>query len=85
MLAMLRAVSEVPVMVITARDDDVQVVRLLTQGADDYVVKPFGADQLDARIRAVLRRVARRTPGRSWSAVWWWTPPPAPPRWTVSR
>lgn len=58
MLRMLRAVSEVPVIVATARDAEVEVVRLLNQGADDYVVKPFSAAQLDARIRAVLRRAA---------------------------
>ena len=40
----------------TARDDDPSVVRALDAGADDYVVKPFGMDQLEARIRAVLRR-----------------------------
>ena len=53
---MLRAVSKVPVIVATARDADDEVVRLLNQGADDYVIKPFGAAQLKARIRAVLRR-----------------------------
>jgi DNA-binding response OmpR family regulator len=55
-LSMLRSVSEVPVIVVTARDDDAEVVRALDAGADDFVVKPFGADHLDARIRAVLRR-----------------------------
>jgi two-component system KDP operon response regulator KdpE len=55
-LSMLRAVSDVPVIVATARDDDQQVVRALDAGADDYLVKPFSADQLDARVRAVLRR-----------------------------
>jgi two-component system, OmpR family, KDP operon response regulator KdpE len=58
MLRMLRAVSSVPVIVATARDADADVVELLDQGADDYVVKPFSAAQLDARIRAVLRRSA---------------------------
>src|SRR4051812_11308471 len=53
---MLRAVSSVPVIVATARDDDDSVVRALDAGADDYVVKPFPAGQLEARIRAVLRR-----------------------------
>jgi len=57
-LRMLRAVSAVPVIVTTARDDDASVVRALDAGADDYVVKPFAAAQLDARIRAVLRRAA---------------------------
>ena len=56
LLRMLRAVSAVPVIVATARDDDRQVVRALDAGADDYLVKPFAAATLDARIRAVLRR-----------------------------
>jgi DNA-binding response OmpR family regulator len=56
-LAMLRAVSEVPVIVATARDDDPSLVGALDGGADDYVVKPFTAAQLEARVRAVLRRV----------------------------
>jgi DNA-binding response OmpR family regulator len=56
LLKMLRAVSAVPVIVATARDDDAEMVATLDAGADDYIVKPFSADQLDARIRAVLRR-----------------------------
>jgi DNA-binding response OmpR family regulator len=56
LLRMLRAVSRVPVIVATARDEETEMVRLLDAGADDYVVKPFTAAQLDARIRAVLRR-----------------------------
>jgi two-component system KDP operon response regulator KdpE len=56
LLKMLRAVSTTPVIIATARDDDREVVRGLDAGADDYVVKPFTAAQLDARIRAVLRR-----------------------------
>ncbi|SFK85523.1 Response regulator receiver domain-containing protein, partial [Streptosporangium canum] len=55
-LRMLRAVSAVPVIVATARDDEPEIVRALDAGADDYVVKPFSAAHLDARIRAVLRR-----------------------------
>ncbi|MFT4010507.1 MAG: response regulator transcription factor [Nocardioidaceae bacterium] len=55
-LQMLRAVSDVPVIVATARDDDPTLVRCLDGGADDYVVKPFTTDQLEARIRAVMRR-----------------------------
>jgi two-component system KDP operon response regulator KdpE len=57
LLRMLRAVSAVPVIVATARDDEREIIRTLDAGADDYVVKPYSADQLDARIRAVLRRV----------------------------
>jgi two-component system KDP operon response regulator KdpE len=55
-LRMFRGVSQVPVVVATARDDEAEIVRTLDAGADDYVVKPFSAAQLDARIRAVLRR-----------------------------
>src|SRR6478735_937713 len=57
-LAMLRGLGATPVIVITAQDDDAMVVKALDAGADDYVVKPFGLDQLDARMRAVLRRGA---------------------------
>ncbi|SNY73912.1 response regulator transcription factor [Paractinoplanes atraurantiacus] len=56
LLRMLRAISQVPVIVATARDEEREMVRLLDAGADDYVVKPFTAAQLDARVRAVLRR-----------------------------
>jgi len=56
LLTMLRAVSQVPVIVLTARDDESEVVRVLNAGADDYIVKPFASEHLDARIRALLRR-----------------------------
>ncbi len=56
LLSMLRAVSSVPVIVATARDDEDLMVATLDAGADDYVVKPYSADQLEARMRAVLRR-----------------------------
>ena len=64
LLRMLRAVSAVPVIVATARDDEQQIVRALDAGADDYLIKPFGAAQLDARIRAVLRRATSPEDGR---------------------
>jgi DNA-binding response OmpR family regulator len=65
-LSMLRAVSEVPVIVASARDDDPSLVGCLDAGADDYVVKPYTTAQLEARIRAVLRRTAGgRTPRQS--------------------
>ena len=56
----LRAESEVPIIVITARGDEVDRVVGLELGADDYVVKPFGFRELVARIRAVSRRAASR-------------------------
>jgi DNA-binding response OmpR family regulator len=55
-LRMMRAVSSVPVVVVTARDEEAEIIRVLDAGADDYVIKPFGAGQIEARIRAVLRR-----------------------------
>ncbi len=58
-LSMLRAVSDVPLIIATARDDEAEVIRLLDLGADDYVIKPFTAAQISARIRAVLRRTGR--------------------------
>ena len=54
----LRAESAVPIIVITARGDEVDRVVGLELGADDYVVKPFGFRELVARIRAVSRRAA---------------------------
>jgi DNA-binding response OmpR family regulator len=55
-LSMLRAVSDVPVIIASARDDDPSLVNALDAGADDYVVKPYTTTQLEARIRAVMRR-----------------------------
>jgi DNA-binding response OmpR family regulator len=55
-LAMLRAVDDVPVIVATARDAGPEIVTVLEAGADDYLVKPFSGAQLHARIGAVLRR-----------------------------
>lgn len=57
-LRMIRAVSKVPIIVATSRGAEEDIVRSLDAGADDYVVKPYGGAQLDARIRAVLRRSA---------------------------
>lgn len=56
LLGMIRSVSQVPIIVATARDDEELIVRLLDDGADDYLVKPYSPEQLEARLRAVLRR-----------------------------
>ena len=64
-LRMMRAISKVPVVVATARDDEADIVRALDAGADDYLVKPFGAGQIEARIRAVLRRAVADDAQRS--------------------
>lgn len=63
LLRMIRAVSQVPVIVITARGADEVVVRTLDAGADDYLVKPFSVAQLEARVRALLRRGASTDSG----------------------
>ncbi|GAB3995856.1 hypothetical protein GCM10029992_14220 [Glycomyces albus] len=52
----IRGAGEVPVIILTARGDDFDVVAGLEAGADDYVVKPTQPTVLDARVRAVLRR-----------------------------
>jgi len=64
LLKMIRAVTDVPVVVATARSEDRDVIRTLDAGADDYLVKPFSVEQLEARVRAVLRRSSNE-PGRS--------------------
>ncbi|WP_327392587.1 MULTISPECIES: response regulator transcription factor [unclassified Streptomyces] len=61
-LRMLRSVSDVPVIVATARDEEPEIVAALEDGADDYIVKPFGSGQLEARIKAVLRRLGSGEP-----------------------
>ncbi|TKA13404.1 response regulator transcription factor [Actinacidiphila oryziradicis] len=55
-LKMLRGITDVPVIIATARDDESEVVRLLNAGADDYLIKPFSVEHLSARMAAVLRR-----------------------------
>ncbi|MFH8383058.1 response regulator transcription factor [Kitasatospora sp. NPDC018058] len=55
-LKMIRGLTDVPVIISTARDDEAEIVRLLNDGADDYLVKPFSGEHLSARMAAVLRR-----------------------------
>ena len=52
----VRGWTSVPIIVLTVRDDERSKVRALDAGADDYVTKPFGMDELLARLRAVIRR-----------------------------
>jgi DNA-binding response OmpR family regulator len=61
-LKMLRGISDIPVIIATARDDEPEIVRLLNAGADDYLIKPFSIEHLHARLAAVLRRSARSGP-----------------------
>ena len=55
-LERIRDLSDVPVMMLTARGSELERVRGLTHGADDYVEKPFGRQELLARVQALLRR-----------------------------
>ncbi|MGH9068097.1 MAG: response regulator transcription factor [Acidimicrobiales bacterium] len=64
----LRAAGHVPVLMLTARDDEVDRVLGLELGADDYVTKPFSPRELVARVRAILRRADG--PSRDGPEVW---------------
>ena len=88
----LRQRSEVPIIMLTARGEETDRIVGLELGADDYIVKPFSAREVAARIRAVLRRAGdgatgrgrspgrrRRRTARSRSAPSASTPPAAPP------
>jgi DNA-binding response OmpR family regulator len=61
-LERIRDMSEVPVLMLTARGDELERVRGLQAGADDYVVKPFGKQELVARVQAHSRRAPRAGP-----------------------
>jgi DNA-binding response OmpR family regulator len=58
-LRMVRGITDVPVIIATARHDEQNIVALLNAGADDYVVKPFSSEHLVARVGALLRRAGR--------------------------
>jgi PleD family two-component response regulator len=69
----LRVWSRVPILVLSVREDEADKVAALDLGADDYLTKPFGIDELLARVRALLRRAGRRGhPNRSASAPTNW-------------
>ena len=56
LLRMVRSVADLPVLVLTAREDEATILAAFAEGADDYVVKPVSGPQLSARIAALLRR-----------------------------
>ena len=58
MIAGLRGWTRVPIIVLSVRETERDKVAALDAGADDYVTKPFGMDELLARLRAALRRAA---------------------------
>ncbi len=55
----LRATSDVPIIILTARSDEIDKIVGLEIGADDYIVKPFSPRELTARVKAILRRSTR--------------------------
>ena len=61
----IRKVSDVPIIMVTARDDTHDIVAGLEAGADDYLTKPFAPKELSARIRALLRRTRAAEPALS--------------------
>jgi DNA-binding response OmpR family regulator len=63
-LRMLRGTSAVPVIVATARSSEADVIALLDAGADDYLIKPYSTAEMEARLRAVLRRASAETEPR---------------------
>jgi two-component system KDP operon response regulator KdpE len=65
----VRAVSQVPIVVLSARGSEADKVSALDLGADDYITKPFGPEELLARIRVALRRVLAETPEDSGQLV----------------
>lgn len=65
----LRAASQVPVIVLSARGEEKAKVEALDIGADDYVTKPFGIDELLARMRAALRRATMQPAGEAAATV----------------
>ncbi len=58
----IRRTSHVPIIMITVRDTERDKVKAFDAGADDYIVKPFGAEELTARVRATLRRAGSAEP-----------------------
>lgn len=61
-LSFIRGTSQLPVILLTARGEEADRVRGLEAGADDYIVKPFSAREVVARVRSVLRRSSESTP-----------------------
>jgi two-component system, OmpR family, KDP operon response regulator KdpE len=77
----IRRFSDVPIIMLTVRDRESDIVRGLQLGADDYVAKPFRPIEFMARVQSVLRRgrrlsltaTVRRSPLST--TAWWWTSP----------
>ena len=61
----IRSVSNIPILMITAKDEDADRILGLDIGADDYIVKPFSPGEVMARIRSVIRRMSERGPSET--------------------
>lgn len=88
-LKKVREWSEMPVIIVSARDQDKEKAALLDLGADDYLTKPFSATELMARIRVALRHLYRQglppspSPYTGWAGLsWMWKS--MPPSWMES-
>lgn len=67
----IREFSNVPIIMVTARDQTLDIVKGLNMGADDYITKPFDESELLARIEAVLRRSAGKQPKIEFQGLVW--------------
>ena len=80
MLSKGRMPRPIPILMLTARSEEVDRVLGLEMGADDYIVKPFSLKELCARVRAVIRRKEYLSSGGQRplkvQGIWWSTPPP---------
>ena len=71
-LSRLRVLSDLPVIILTGKNEHADVVKGLNMGADDYVAKPFDTDVLLARVAAVLRRARPSVPTNTTTSVLWY-------------
>ena len=69
LLRRLRGLTDVPIIVLSGRAEDDDKVALLDAGADDFIIKPCGADELLARVRGQMRRSATSRAARSWARI----------------
>ena len=68
-LRRLRGLTDVPIIVLSGRAEEDDKVALLDAGADDFIIKPFGAAELLARVRGQMRRSATSIAARSWARI----------------
>jgi two-component system, OmpR family, KDP operon response regulator KdpE len=69
LLRRLREISDMPIIALSGRTEEEEIVALLDAGADDFIIKPCGAGELLARVRGQIRRAATSTAARSWARI----------------